>query len=60
MVPLSVGPFCRSANSIFDSLEDKLKHDVNGVVLAVLSVLLFGGLYFAVRTAESAESWAAR
>lgn len=46
---------------MFDSLDDKIKHDnaveispreriVKGVVVTVLSVLLFGGLYFAVRT----------
>jgi hypothetical protein len=45
---------------MFDSLEDKIKQDdqvevsrneriVKGVVIAALSVLLFGGLYFAIR-----------
>ena len=48
---------------MFDSLEDQIKHDddvevtrkeriVKRVVVAVLSVLLFGGLYFAVRMVE--------
>lgn len=48
---------------MFDSLDDKIKHDdavevttrerlVKGVVIAVLSILLFGGLYFAVRMLE--------
>ena len=45
---------------MFDSLEDKIRHDsadeksraewiVEGVVIAVLSVLVFGGLYYAIR-----------
>ena len=45
---------------MFDSLEDRIKHDddveiprseriVKRVAIAVLSVLLFGGLYFAIR-----------
>ncbi|MBS1855236.1 MAG: hypothetical protein JST11_07710 [Acidobacteria bacterium] len=45
---------------MFDSLEDKIKQDdsveisrkeriVKGVVITVLSIVLFGGLYFAVR-----------
>ena len=45
---------------MFESLEEHIRHDdavektskeriVEGVVIAVLSVLLFGGLYFAVR-----------
>ena len=45
---------------MFDSLEDKIKQDdsveisrneriVKGVVIAALSVLLFGGLYFAIK-----------
>jgi hypothetical protein len=45
---------------MFDSLEDRIRHDdaeettteermVKGVLVAVLSTLLFGGLYFAVR-----------
>jgi hypothetical protein len=48
---------------MFDSLDDKIKHDavveisrkeriVKGVAIAVLSVLLFGGLYYAVRLVE--------
>lgn len=48
---------------MFDSLEDKIKSDdtaetssreriIKGVVVAVLSILLFGGLYFAVRMLE--------
>jgi len=47
---------------MFDSLEDQIKHDdhivisrkeriVKGLAIAALSVLLFGGLYFAVRMA---------
>lgn len=45
---------------MFDSLDERIKHDdaeevtpkervMKGVVVALLSVLLFGGLYFAVR-----------
>jgi hypothetical protein len=45
---------------MFDSLEDKIKQDVaaevsrreriaKGVVTSVLAIVLFGGLYFAVR-----------
>lgn len=45
---------------MFDSLEEKIKHDnavevsrseriVKALVITVLSILLFGGLYFAVR-----------
>lgn len=45
---------------MFDSLDERMKHDVNvessarervakGVAVAILSVLLFGGLYFVVR-----------
>jgi hypothetical protein len=48
---------------MFESLDDKIKQDdaveisrkervIKGVVVAVLSVLLFGGLYFAVRMIE--------
>lgn len=48
---------------MFDSLEEQIKHDdadvtsrkekvVKGVVITILSILLFGGLYFAVRLAE--------
>jgi len=48
---------------MFDSLEEKIKHDdaveisrseriVKGVAIAVLSILLFGGLYYAVRMVE--------
>ena len=48
---------------MFDNLEDKIKQDdaaevtprervVKAVMIAVLSVLLFGGLYFAVRMVE--------
>jgi hypothetical protein len=45
---------------MFDSLDDRIRHDValekssterivEGLVIAVLSVVLFGGLYYAVR-----------
>ncbi|MDE3167370.1 MAG: hypothetical protein KGN36_16325 [Acidobacteriota bacterium] len=45
---------------MFDSLEDKIKQDdaaelsrrervVKGVVITILSIVLFGGLFFAVR-----------
>ena len=45
---------------MFDSLDDKIKQDdraevsrnervVKGLVIAALSILLFGGLYFAIR-----------
>jgi len=48
---------------MFDSLEDKIKHDeametprgeriAKMAAVAVLSVLLFGGLYFVVRIVE--------
>lgn len=48
---------------MFDSLADKMKEDdkaqttktekaVRGLAVAVLSILLFGGLYFAVRLLE--------
>lgn len=48
---------------MFDSLDEKMKHDdavevtrreriAKGVVVAVLSILLFGGLYLAVRMVE--------
>lgn len=48
---------------MFDSLEEKIKQDeaveisrgervAKGVVVAVLSILMFGGLYFAVRMLE--------
>lgn len=48
---------------MFDSLDDRIKHDdqlensrqekvVKGVAIAVLSVLLFGGLYLAIRLVE--------
>jgi hypothetical protein len=48
---------------MFDSLDEKIKHDdavetsrseriAKRVVVAILSVLLFGGLYFAVRMAK--------
>lgn len=48
---------------MFDSLDEKIKQDdavevsrrervVKGVVITVLSILLFGGLYFAVRLLE--------
>jgi hypothetical protein len=51
------------SNAKFDSLEEKIKHDaeievsrpervVKGVVISVLSILFFGGLYFAVRMIE--------
>lgn len=46
---------------MFDSLEERIRHDdaedttteermIKGVLVAVLSFVLFGGLYFAVRT----------
>jgi len=45
---------------MFDSLDDRIKQDdkaevsrneriVKGVVIAALSILLFGGLYFAIK-----------
>jgi hypothetical protein len=48
---------------MFESLEETIKHDIADVttrsqrivkatVIAVLSVVLFGGLYFAIRTLE--------
>jgi hypothetical protein len=48
---------------MFDSLDEKIKHDdaveisrkvrvVRGAVVTVLSILFFGGLYFAVRMME--------
>ena len=48
---------------MFESLDDQMKHDaaaettkreqaVKWVVVAALSVLVFGGLYFAVRVLE--------
>lgn len=48
---------------MFDSLEDQIKHDddvevprkeriIRRVVVGVLSILLFGGLYLAVRMVE--------
>ncbi len=48
---------------MFETLDEKIKHDdavevsrkeriVKDVAIAVLSVLLFGGLYFAVRLLE--------
>ena len=48
---------------MFDSLDEKIKHDdtvetsrseriAKRVAVAILSVLLFGGLYFVVRMAE--------
>jgi hypothetical protein len=48
---------------MFDSLDERIKHDgtiessrkeriVKGVVVAALSILLFGGLYFAVKLLE--------
>ena len=48
---------------MFDSLEEKIKRDAHeevtrkerimkGLMVAVLSVLLFGGLYFVVRVLE--------
>lgn len=48
---------------MFDSLDEQIKHDdaveitrreriVKAVIVAVLSILLFGGLYFAVRILE--------
>jgi hypothetical protein len=55
-------PIAKEAE-MFDSLDDQMKHDaakettkgeqaVKWVVVAALSVLLFGGLYFAVRMLE--------
>jgi hypothetical protein len=48
---------------MFDSLDEKIKHDdavetsrgeriAKGMAIAVLSILLFGGLYWAIRLAE--------
>lgn len=46
---------------MFDTLDERIKHDeaapaterwIKGIAIAVLSVLLFGGLYFVVRLAE--------
>jgi hypothetical protein len=48
---------------MFDSLDEKIKHDdavetsrservAKGVMVAILSIVLFGGLYFVVRMAE--------
>lgn len=48
---------------MFDSLDEKMKHDdaaetsrgervAKGVVIAILSILLFGGLYWAVRMVQ--------
>ena len=48
---------------MFDSLDEQIKHDdaieisrkeriVKAVTIAVLSILLFGGLYFAIRMLE--------
>ena len=46
---------------MFDTLDDRIKLDeaipkktrvVQGIAIAVLTVLLFGGLYFVVRIAE--------
>lgn len=48
---------------MFESLDEQIKHDdaveisrrervVKGVMVAVLSILLFGGLYYAVRMLE--------
>ncbi|HTP35342.1 MAG TPA: hypothetical protein VMJ75_24365 [Candidatus Acidoferrales bacterium] len=48
---------------MFDSLEDKIKHDntveisrseriAKGALIGVLSIVLFGGLYFAIRLLE--------
>jgi len=48
---------------MFDSLDETIKHDmaigetrskriVKAAVIAVLSIVLFGGLYFAIRMVE--------
>jgi hypothetical protein len=48
---------------MFDSLDEKMKHDnavetsrgeriAKGVAIAILSILLFGGLYWAVRMVQ--------
>ena len=48
---------------MFDSLDEQIKHDdaieisrkeriVKAVTITVLSILLFGGLYFAIRILE--------
>jgi len=48
---------------MFDSLADRIKHDeregvtsaqraMRWAAIAIISILLFGGLYFAVRTLE--------
>ena len=54
---------CLEWNAMFDSLEDRIRHDAHievsrreriakSLAIAVLSVILFGGLYFAVRLIE--------
>jgi hypothetical protein len=55
---------CRQGWAVmFDSLEEKIKHDdaaeisprervAKGVVISILSILLFGGLYYAIRLLE--------
>ena len=46
---------------MFDTLDDRIKHDeaaprkekiVKGIAVLVISVVLFGGLYFLVRLAD--------
>lgn len=46
---------------MFDALDERIKHDeeapakeriMKGIVIVVLSVVLFGGLYFLVRLSE--------
>jgi hypothetical protein len=60
--PLLYRPF-RRRSSMFDSLADRMKADdhqevnnteraIRWVAVAVLSILLFGGLYFGVRMLE--------
>jgi hypothetical protein len=50
-------------NPMFDSLEERIRHDdaedtttsqrmFKGLLVAVVSLVLFGGLYFAVRILE--------
>jgi hypothetical protein len=46
---------------MFDTLDERIRHDeaaptkvrvMEGIAIAVISILLFGGLYFVVRLAE--------
>jgi len=55
--------YIREATVMFDSLDERIRHDAaiekntgerlfEGITIAVLSVLLFGGLYYAVQLLE--------